>query len=169
MFNLFSLAKAISTKGVQLSSKVRWFWCIKTHPNTNHIAVTAQTLDINRLHTMFGQPNSQVLAATFSKYGFHTKNTLEHTCPNLPVLIEAKQFNLDKLNSNRTTDLGGRINIDILSVQNPSYGVANFWILIQDDITVYLRNYFVISKSELPESMFDWLNMVRKDMSLIVK
>jgi hypothetical protein len=40
---------------------------------------------------MFGHPNSQVLAATVSKYGFNTKNTLEYTCPNC-----ARQFRRKK-------------------------------------------------------------------------
>jgi hypothetical protein len=45
---------------------------IELHPIPNHIAATAHPLDINKLHTMFGHPNSQVLAATVhvSNYGF---------------------------------------------------------------------------------------------------
>jgi hypothetical protein len=33
---------------------------IEFHSNPNHIAATAQTLDINKLRTMLGHPNSQV-------------------------------------------------------------------------------------------------------------
>jgi hypothetical protein len=47
---------------------------IEIHPTPNHIAANAQTLDINVVHDMFGHPNSQVLAATAAKYGFHTKS-----------------------------------------------------------------------------------------------
>jgi hypothetical protein len=160
MVNLCSVTKAIQTKGVQLSSrgeimimtlfigKNEIFFDIifkhgsgqllgiELHPSPNHIAATAHPLDINKLHTMFGHPNSQVLAATVSKYGFKTKNTLEHTCPNCAI-CKAKQKNLNKLNSNPSTELGGRINIDISSVQTPSYRGANFWLLIQDDFTGY--------------------------------
>jgi ribosomal protein L31 len=75
---------------------------------------------------MFGHPNSQALAATVSKDGFKTKNTLEYTCPNCDI-CKAKQMNLNNLNLNPSTELGGRINIDISSVQTPSYGGANFW------------------------------------------
>jgi hypothetical protein len=135
MVNLFSLTKAISTKGGQLSNKGQiitlqigknkiffdtifqhgsvQFLDIELHPIPNHIAATAHPLDINKLHTMFGHPNSQVLAATVSKYGFKTKNTLEHTCHNCAI-CKAKQKNLNKL--------GGRINIDISSLQTTSYG-----------------------------------------------
>jgi hypothetical protein len=95
---------------------------IELHPIPNHIAATAHLLDINKLHTIFGNPKSQVLAATVSKYGLKTKNTLEHTCPNC-VICKAKQKNL---NSNPSTELGGRINIDISIVQTQSYGGANF-------------------------------------------
>jgi hypothetical protein len=112
MVNLFSLTKAISTKGVQLSNKGQiitlkigkneiFFDTIFQHGSgqllgidlhliPNHIATTAHPLNINKLHTMFGHPNSQVLAATVSKYGFKTKNTLEHTCPNCAI-CKAKQ------------------------------------------------------------------------------
>jgi hypothetical protein len=190
MVNLFSLTKAISTKGVQLSNngqiitlkidKNKIFFDtifqhgfgqllgIELHPIPNHIAATAHPMDINKLHTMFGHPNSQVLAATISKYGFKTKNTLEHTCPNCAI-CKAKQKNLNKLNLNPSTELDGRINIDITSVQTPSYGGANFWLLIQDDFTGYLWSYFITEKSDLPDSMFDWLQLVKKEISLDVK
>jgi hypothetical protein len=94
MVNLFSLTKAISTEGVQPSNKGQIITLqigknkiffdtifqhgsgqllrIELHPISNHIADTALPLDINKLHTMFGHPNSQVLAATVSKYGFKT-------------------------------------------------------------------------------------------------
>jgi hypothetical protein len=190
MVNLFSLTKAISTKGVQLSSKGQIITLqigknenffdiifqhgsgqllgIKIHPNPNHIAATAHPLDINKLHTMFGHPNSQVLAATVSKYGFITKNTLEHTCPNCAI-CKVKQKNPNKLTSTLSNELGGRINIDISSVQTPSYGCADFWILIQDDFTGYLWSYFIKAKSDLPDSMFDWLQLVKKEIFLDVK
>jgi hypothetical protein len=107
MVNLFSLTKAISTKCVQLSNKGQIITLkigkneiffdtifqngsgqllgIELHPIPYHIAATAHPLDIYKLHTMFGHPNFQVLAATVSKYGFKTLNTLEHTCPNCAV------------------------------------------------------------------------------------
>jgi hypothetical protein len=77
MVNLFSLTKAISAKGIQLSNKgqiitlqigknVIFFDTIfqhgsgqllgiELHPIPNHIA---HPLDINKLHSMFGHPNS---------------------------------------------------------------------------------------------------------------
>jgi hypothetical protein len=138
---------------------------IELHPIPNHISANAHSLDINKLHTMFGHPNSKVLAASVSKYGFKTKNTLEHTCPNCAI-CKAKQKNLNKFISNPSTELGGRINIDISSVQTLSYGSANFWLLIQDDLTGYLWSYFIKAKSELPASMFDWLLLVKKEISI---
>jgi hypothetical protein len=72
------------------------FWALNY---TLFLAATAHPLDINKLHTMFGHPNSQVLAATVSNYGSKTKNKLEHTCPNCAI-CKAKQKNLNKLNSN---------------------------------------------------------------------
>jgi hypothetical protein len=125
-------------------------------------------LDINKLHTLFGHPNSQVLAATVSKYDFNTKNTLEHNCPNCAI-CKAKQKNLNKFNSNPSAELGGRINIDISSVETPSYGGDNFWLLIQDDFTGYHWSYFIKAKSDQPASMFDWFQLVKKEISLNIK
>jgi hypothetical protein len=116
---------------------------------------------------MFGYPNSQVLAATASKYGFKTKNKLD-VCSNCAV-AKAKEKNLNKTNSHPSTELGGRINIDISSVLISSYGGANFWLLIQDDFTNYLWSYFLKAKSDLPETMVSWLRLVKKELSLDLK
>jgi hypothetical protein len=169
MVNLFSLTKAISNKGVQLSRKCQiitlqmgkneisfdtflqhgssQFLGFELHPNPNHIGATAHPLDINKLHIMFGHPNSQALVANVSKTGFKTKNTLEHTCTNCAICKD-KQKNLNKLKSNPSTELGGRINIGISSLQTLSYVGANFW---------------------LPASMFYCLQLVKKEISLNVK
>jgi hypothetical protein len=123
LVNLFSFTKALETKGVQLSSKVQLISLkigtreiffdkvfkhgsgrllgIEIHPIPNHIAATGQTLNINTAHNMFGHPNSQVLAATASKYGFKTKNKLD-VCSNCAV-PKAKQKNLSKTNSHPST------------------------------------------------------------------
>jgi hypothetical protein len=158
MVNLYSLTKALETKEVHLSSKGQLISLkigtheiffdkvlkhgsgrllgIEIHLNPNHIAATAQTWDINTVHNMLSHPNSQVLAATASKYGLKTKNKLD-VCSNC-AFAKAKQKNLNKTNSHPSTELGGRINIDISIVLNSSYGGANFWLLIQDDFTNYL-------------------------------
>jgi hypothetical protein len=116
---------------------------------------------------MFGHPNSQFVSATVSKYCFKTKNTLD-VCSNCAV-AKAKTKTLNKTNSHPSTELGGRINIDISSVLNSSYGGANFWLLIQDDFTNYLWSYFLKDKRDLPEKMVDWLRLVKKELSINVK
>jgi len=189
MVNLFSLTKALETKGVKLSSQGQIISLIygpheicfdkvfkhgsgrllgiDIHPNPNHIAVTAQTVDINTVHNLFGHPNAQVLSATAQKYGFKTKNTLQ-VCPNCAI-SKAKQKNLHQITTNPSTEIGGKINIDISSVLNPSYGGANFWLLIQDDFTGYLWSYFLKHKSDLPSTMIDWLYQVKKELKLAIK
>jgi hypothetical protein len=103
MVNMFSLTKSIDHTEVALSSKCQiisltvgsteiYFdkvykhgpgrlFGIEIHPTPNHNAATAQTLGINVVTEMCGHPNSQVLAATAAKYGFHTKNDLQ-VCSN---------------------------------------------------------------------------------------
>jgi hypothetical protein len=139
MLNLFYLIKAIEHTGVALSSKgqiisltvgiteihfdkvyrhgSRRLLGIEIHATPNHIAATAQTLDINVVHKMLCHPNSQVLAATAAKYGFHTKNDLL-VCSNCAI-SKAKQKTLHKRTANTSTELGGR---NISSVQNTRCG-----------------------------------------------
>jgi transposase InsO family protein len=65
--------------------------------------------------------------------------------------------------------VGGRININISSVLNSSYVGANLWLLIQDDFTNFLWSYFLKAKSGLPETMVEWLRLVKKELSLNAK
>jgi hypothetical protein len=116
---------------------------------------------------MFGHPNSQVLSVTAQKYGFNTKSTL-HVCSNCAI-SKAMQKNLNQITSHPSTEIGRKINIDISSVLNSSYGVANFWLLIQDDFTGYLWSYFLKQKSNLPSTMIVWLYLVKKELKLLVK
>jgi hypothetical protein len=56
---------------------------IKNHPSPNHIAVTSQSLDMNKLQTMFGHPISQVLADTVSNTVFIPKTLWNIPVPNV--------------------------------------------------------------------------------------
>jgi hypothetical protein len=143
MVNLISLTKGIANTGDALSSNGQIIYLtvgttekiyfdkvfklgsgsllgIEIQTTPDHIAATAHTLDINVVHDMYGHPNSQVLAATAAQYGFHNKNNL-HVCSNCAI-SKAKHKNLHKLAAHPSTELEGRINIDISSVQNTSYG-----------------------------------------------
>jgi hypothetical protein len=66
-------------------------------------------------------------------------------------------------------EMGGKINIEICSVFNSSYGGANFWLLIQDDFTGYLWSYFLKHQSDLPSTMIDLLYLVKKELKLSIK
>jgi formylmethanofuran dehydrogenase subunit D len=96
---------------------------------------------------MVGHPNSQVHAATAAEYGFKTKSSL-HVCSNCAI-SRAKKKNLNKLNAHLSTVLGGRIIINISSVQNTSYGGAIF---LADSAGSPWSN-FIIAKNQLPETM----------------
>jgi lipopolysaccharide biosynthesis regulator YciM len=103
MVNLFTLTKSIETKGDTLSSRGQMIsmtlgntkiflyivfsqrlLVLEIHPTSNHIASTAQTLDMNVVHEMFGHLNSQALPATAAKCGFKTKNDL-YVCSNCAI------------------------------------------------------------------------------------
>jgi hypothetical protein len=75
---------------------------------------------------------------------------------------------LKKLNALPCKELGGWINIKNSRVQNKCYGGAHLWLFIQDDFTVYHWAYFIKAKSNLPETMYDWLKLVKKNISLNV-
>jgi hypothetical protein len=140
---------------------------LKSVPLQSTLLPTSQTLDINVVHEMFGHPNAQVLAATAAKYGFHTKNDL-HFCSNCAIR-EEKHTNLHKLTAHPSTELGGSINIDISSVQNTIYEGANVWLLIQDNFTGYFWTYFIKAKSDLPETMLDWIKLDQNEINLNAK
>jgi hypothetical protein len=61
------------------------------------------------------------------------------------------------------------INSDISIVLNSSYGGANFSLLTQVDFTNYLWSYFLKAKRDLPETMVNWLRLLKKELSLNVK
>jgi transposase InsO family protein len=71
--------------------------------------------------------------------------------------------------SNRSTELGERIYIDISSVRTPTYVGAKFWLFIQDDFTGYIWSFLVKAKIDLLESIFDWLKLVKKEIPQHVK
>jgi hypothetical protein len=124
MVNLFFLTKALETQGVKISSHGQLISLIygpheicldkvfkhgsgqllgiDIHPNPNHSAVTAQTLDIKTVHNIFGHTNCQVLYATAQKYGFKTKNTL-NVCSNCAI-SKAKQKKLNQITSHPSTE-----------------------------------------------------------------
>jgi hypothetical protein len=136
--NLFSLSKAIETRLAALSSTgqinsltfgTAKIFLAKSSNMVQDVplglkyiphAATAQTLDINVVGEIFGHPILQVLAATAAKFAFKTKNALQ-VCSNC-ALSKAKQKILDKLIAHPSMELGGRMNINISSVQNKSYG-----------------------------------------------
>ena len=90
-------------------------------------------------------------------------NTLE-VCSNC-ALAKSKQKNVKKVSYHLSSEIVGRINIDISGVQNSSYGGATYWLLIQDDFSGYLWSMFLSKKSGTPSAMLNWL----KDTSKIFK
>jgi hypothetical protein len=76
---------------------------------------------------------------------------------------QGKTEDLHKLTAHPSTKLGGRINIDISSVQVTGYRGAQFWLLIQDDLIGCLWSYFIKAKSDQPDTMLDWLKLVERN------
>jgi hypothetical protein len=119
------------------------------------------------VHELLGHFNSHLLAETTQKDFYKTKNNL-HDCSKC-ALSKEKQKDLNKLTACLSKDFRGRINIDMSSVQNTSYCFAHFWHLIKNFFTGYLWSYFIKAKSGLPETMYDWLKLVQKEISLNAK
>jgi hypothetical protein len=44
--------------------------------------------------------------------------------------------------------------------------MSKFWLLIQENFTSYLWSYFIKAKSDLPDTMLDWLKLVQKEINL---
>jgi hypothetical protein len=167
MVYIFSLTKAIYTKGVQLSSKYQiitlqickniiYFWITSFNMvlvsfwvlNYTPFQIILHPLLILWTSTSY-TPCLDILILKFWQLLFpNTVSRLEHICPNCAIW-KAKQKDLNKFKSNTSTDLAGRINIDNSSVQTTKalylvthsrwiHWIPNLW------------SCFIKAKSDLP-------------------
>jgi hypothetical protein len=190
--NLLSLTKAIEHKNVQLGSKNKLITLkigpqksikfdkeikngsgrllgVEILPRTQDITSLSQDtpIDYHIMHEMLGHANEAVVKATSKKYNFKLKGT-PTTCKNC-ALAKSKKKNIPKTNFNPATEIGERVSIDISSAHAKSFGGAQFWLLIQDEFSGYLWSYFLKNKSDLPQQMMTWLNILNKEVKFKIR
>jgi transposase InsO family protein len=82
------------------------------------------------------------------------------------------KFGLKNLGYNEGEEavmLGERIIIDISSIKQVSYGGAKFWLLVQDEYSDYLWSFFLSTKSEQTEVLFNWIASYQKQYDMTIK
>lgn len=106
--------------------------------------------DVNELHRELGHPNEGITRATGKSMGYQVVGTY-HPCESC-LMAKARQANVNKLPTQRSTIKGERLFIDISSPNTPSLGGKTHWLLIVDDCTGYTWSYFLRQKRDLPKT-----------------
>jgi len=84
-------------------------------------------LDISKFHQTIGHTNEQVTKPTAQQLGIAVRGTFEK-CENCAI-SKIQRKNIPKSSINKSKDKGGRVYMDISSIQTTSYGGSKFWTL----------------------------------------
>jgi hypothetical protein len=124
-------------------------------------------INIEQLHRHLGHANDQTVRATAAKMGIAVQG-LPYVCGDCAI-SKIKKKKISKETKNQATEKGGRVSIDISSIKAKSYGGAKHWLLIQDEYTKCVWGFFMKEKSELGETVLQWMKSIEKDPGVIVK
>lgn len=173
--NLFSMTKALNNPQVQIQRQkqtvVLSMGQLQLPFSPNHINTQLLTVDIKpilqkeenvnltfthqQLHEKLGHPHDKIVEQTAKK--MHIKlTTSPEKCVNC-VMAKAKRKKINKINTSRATKKGGRLVIDIASVNTKSLGGNNFWLLHIDEFTKMKWSFFLKQKSDLPETVLKFI------------
>ena len=64
--------------------------------------------------------------------------------------------------------LGERVHFDLCTMRHTAYAGIKNWLLIQDEYTKFFWSRFMKLKSDLPQTMIDWLTGEEKKGSMVV-
>ena len=108
---------------------------------------TGISMDINKMHQLFGHACEATIRRTAQYYGITLTGNME-SCVAC-ALAKARQRNVNKETDVISTMPAERLYIDISSIQYPSLGGSKFWLLVVDHHTDFCWSYFLARKSEL--------------------
>jgi len=117
---------------------------IKMHPTENKsgllLGERQLKMGINIFHTTIGHPGEKLLWQTsqFLNIELIGKFNVCKDC----AIGKARQKNLNKENKNKSSIAGEQIYLDISSIQQTSFGGAQYWLLIVDESTKMKWSYF---------------------------
>jgi transposase InsO family protein len=105
-----------------------------------------------------GHANDEKLAATAKKLGINYTGE-PHPCEHC-AQAKLRIKNIPKVTTHVVaTDIGERIMFDISSVRVPSMGGNQFWLLVMDEYSGYLRSFFFRHRSDLTVTMTAFVRM----------
>jgi hypothetical protein len=116
--------------------------------NDKLVEHTTAIISHERLHEQLGHPHQAIVTETAKKYGCNIKPTIDTTCASC-AKGKTKRKKIAKDAKNIATMKGGRIFMDISSINVKSKGGNKFWLLLQDELTSCLWSFFMKHKSDL--------------------
>ena len=124
-------------------------------------------VNINILHSWFGHANEAYTKATATSYGWQWTGTWE-VCE-FCALAKSKQKVLVKLNTSPVEKSGGRIYLDISSIQAVGLGGSRFWCLLVDEFTKMKWSFFLKRKSDMVDRVIPFFKDLKHKFSKTVK
>src|SRR6056300_736434 len=106
-------------------------------------------IENSRVHSMLGHSGKKCVIATAKFYGWKLKGDFK-TCQDC-AMAKARQKNIAKTTSTKSTVGGERLFLDIASVNQSSFGGNQYWILVLDNFSGFCWTFFCKEKSDLPE------------------
>src|SRR5210317_184296 len=103
----------------------------------------------SRVHSMLGHSGKKCVIATAKFYGWKLKGDFK-TCQDC-AMAKARQKNIAKTTSTKSTVGGERLFFDIASINQSSFGGNQYWILVLDNFSGFCWTFFCKEKSDLPE------------------
>ena len=134
-------------------------------PQVEQCAIT--TCSPTYMHHILNHANSAVVKATAKK--MHIKLVgPELTCESC-AKAKAKVKRLNKESkAPPAKNLGERVHFDLCTMRHTAYSGIKNWLLIQDEYTKFIWSRFLKLKSDLPQTMIDWLTGEEKKGSMVV-
>jgi hypothetical protein len=97
--------------------------------NDKYVEHATTIISHERLHEKLGHPHQAIVTATAKKYGWNIKPPIDATCTSC-AKGKAKRKKIAKVAKNVATMNGGRIFMDISSINVRSKGGNKFWLLL---------------------------------------
>jgi hypothetical protein len=140
--------KLVFNKEVKGGSRVLLGVDIFPISNDKLVEHAAAIISHERLHEKLGHPHQTIVTETSKKYGWNIKLPTDATCTSC-AKGKPKRNKIAKVAKNDATMKGGRIFMDISSINVKSKGGNTFWLLLQDKFTSCLWSFFLKHKTDL--------------------
>jgi hypothetical protein len=109
-----------------------------------------------------GHPHQAIVTETAKKYGWNIKPPIDATCTSC-AKGKAKRKKIAKVAKNVATMKGGRIFMDMSSINVRGKGGNTFWLLLQDEYTSCIWSFVLKQKSDLTMYVWNWLQRTKKE------